>query len=462
MVSRRKTGGRAASPAPALFSGVPLVSSPSDRAHRAEPAAAGGADHRSHVGADPRRGRRRLFHRPAGHRCARRHRAGLPLPDADDEHRHGRHGRQRRRVDGACPGRGANRRCPRSRRARAGPGRGERTGLHRLRVVDGARALRADGWRRWRAGGRRRLQSCVVRRRRAAVAVRFPVVVAARRRRCRDAWALWSRELDRLRAAGRHPGVGHRPVARARPRRAGDCQHGHDGRHCAAAWARLVARQAGLRAGICRRPPAAPVVRRDIARRPPGLADDAHRQRHGHGDGGPGRPLRCRRAGRLRHRRAPGVHGGADRLRHRHRPHHAGRCGGRRRRLAARRQGHLDWRAGLVRRDRADRLDGRPDARELGAPVHLGCGGRRRQRRLHHARGAVLLPVRARPHALLREPGCGSHGRARRRRRRAHDRDDPRRLACRREVRSGIGGRVRGDCRRDGRLWRPDGGTVAA
>ena len=26
----------------------------------------------------------------------------------------------------------------------------------------------------------------------------------------------------------------------------------------------------------------------------------------------------------------------------------------------------------------------------------------------------------------------------------------------------GIGGRVRGDCRRDGRLWRPDGGTVAA
>ena len=185
------------------------------------------------------------------------------------------------------------------------------------------------------------------------------------------------------------------------------------------------------------------------------------RQRHGHGDGRPGRPLRRRRAGRLRHRRAPGVHGGADRLRHRHRPHHAGRRGGRRRCLAARRQGCLDRRAHLVRRDRADRLDGGAGARELGAPVRLGCRGRRRQRRLHHARGAVLLPVRARPHALLREPGCGSHGRARRRRCRAHGRDDPRRLACRREVRSGIGRCVRGDCRRDGRLWRPDGGTVA-
>ena len=61
-----------------------------------------------------------------------------------------------------------------------------------------------------------------------------------------------------------------------------------------------------VRAGICRRPPAAPLVLRDIARRPAELADDAHRQCHGHGDGGPGRPLRCRRAARLRNRRAPG------------------------------------------------------------------------------------------------------------------------------------------------------------
>ena len=46
-------------------------------------------------------------------------------------------------------------------------------------------------------------------------------------------------------------------------------RHGHDGRRCAAAW-RVCGAAGWARAGICRRPPAAPVVRRDIARRPPG------------------------------------------------------------------------------------------------------------------------------------------------------------------------------------------------
>ena len=55
-------------------------------------------------------------------------------------------------------------------------------------------------------------------------------------------------------------------------------------------------------------------------------------------------------------------------------------------------------------------------------------------RRLHHARGAVLLPVRARHDACLREPGCGPHEGAVRRRHRPHDRRHDRRLVRRREV----------------------------
>ena len=55
-----------------------------------------------------------------------------------------------------------------------------------------------------------------------------------------------------------------------------------------------------------------------------------HRQPHRHAGDRPGRPLRRRRAGRLRHRRAAGIHAGAARLRHRLGPHHAGRRRGRR------------------------------------------------------------------------------------------------------------------------------------
>ena len=69
-----------------------------------------------------------------------------------------------------------------------------------------------------------------------------------------------------------------------------------------------------------------------------------HRQPHRHAGDRPGRPLRRRRAGGLRHRRAAGVHAGAAGLRHRLGPHHPGRRGGRRQRLEARRAGRLDRR----------------------------------------------------------------------------------------------------------------------
>ena len=130
--------------------------------------------------------------------------------------------------------------------------------------------------------------------------------------------------------------------------RAGDCQHGHDGPPLCCCLARVLWRgRLGFVPHICRRPPAAPVVRRDIARRPPGSPYDAHCQRHGHGDGRPGRPLRHRGAGRLQHRRAPGFSWWRRSPSASAPAHHAGRRGGRRRawrravRVPGRRAGRL-------------------------------------------------------------------------------------------------------------------------
>ena len=121
------------------------------------------------------------------------------------------------------------------------------------------------------------------------------------------------------------------------------------------------------------------------------------------------------------------------------------------------------WTGGLIAFGMigADRLDGRAAARSLVAPVHHGSRGDRRQRLLHHPRGAVLLPVRTGPDAEFREPGCGPHDRAGRGGHRAHGGRDGRRLVRRREVGLGPRRRVHGDRGQHGGLWLCDRGTLS-
>ena len=102
------------------------------------------------------------------------------------------------------------------------------------------------------------------------------------------------------------------------------------------AGARPVARQAGLRADRRRRRPAGTAVLGHPAGRPDRLLLGLHRQPHRHAGDGPGRPLRRRGAGGLRHRRAAGIHAGAAGLRHRLGADDPGRRRGRRQRLEAR------------------------------------------------------------------------------------------------------------------------------
>ena len=165
-----------------------------------------------------------LVHRPPRHRRAGRHRAGLSLPDADDEHRHGRHGRQRRLVDGACPGRrdGSTMRALSSLHALV-LAVGERAGLHRVRLDGGARALRADG--RLSAARCRRASPTAMCGSPGAVLLWLFAFLSSLLRGGGDAATPGRYGLIgsvALRAAGGHPGAGCRPMARARPRRACD------------------------------------------------------------------------------------------------------------------------------------------------------------------------------------------------------------------------------------------------
>ncbi len=81
---------------------------------------------------------------------------------------------------------------------------------------------------------------------------------------------------------------------------------------------------------------------------------------------------------------------------------------GRRQRLEARDPGRLDRQPDRGRRARPLRLDPGAGARGLGAALHQRSQGDRGHRGLCHARGALLLPVRAGHDTVLRQPGRGA------------------------------------------------------
>ena len=128
----------------------------------------------------------------------------------------------------------------------------------------------------------------------------------------------------------------------------------------------------------------------------------------------------------------------------------------RRARLEARRAGRLDRRAHSRRYAGRLRLDRGTGARGLGPAVHQRSPGRRGHGFLHHARGAVLLPVRPRHDAVLCQPGRRPHDGAVRRRHHPPHRRHGRRLVRRRGPRLGPVGRLHGDCRRHDLLRQPD------
>ena len=139
-----------------------------------------------------------------------------------------------------------------------------------------------------------------------------------------------------------------------------------------------------------------------------------------------------------------------------------GRRGGRRARLEARGARRLDRRADRGRHDRKPRLGRGVAAGELVAPFHQRSQGDRHDGFLHHARGAVLLPVRSRHDAELRQPGRGPHAGAVRRRHHSHAGGHDRWLVCHRYPGSRPRGRLLGDRRRHGCLRRHDRGTAAS